>query len=102
MDNKKIQLLTAKTADEGLKLIATLQPDRVIFNPQFSDADIYTVLKTMLTDFRLRQIDVTILAGADITERQATALSEFNKLVFSKVKLEEVPFFKALQNSLRK
>ena len=101
-DNKKIQLLTAKTADEGLKLIATLQPDRVIFNPQFSDTDIYTVLKTMLTDFRLRQIDVTILAGADITERQAAALSEFNNVVFSKVKLEEVPFFKALQNSLRK
>lgn len=56
----------------------------------------------MLTDFRLRQIDVTILAGADITERQAAALSEFNNVVFSKVKLEEVPFFKSLQNSLRK
>jgi signal transduction histidine kinase/CheY-like chemotaxis protein len=101
-DNKKIQLLTAKSGEEGLKLMTTLQPDRVIINPQLSDADIYKLLETMLTDFRLRYIQITILTGSDITEKQAAVLSEFNKIVFSKLNLEEVPFFKALQNSLRK
>ncbi len=101
-DNKKIQLLTAKSGDEGLKLMTTLQPDRVILNPQFSDTDIFKVLESMLSDFRLRQINITILTGADITAKQASMLSEFNKMIFSKLNLEEVPFIKALQNSLKK
>ncbi len=101
-ENKKIQLITAKTSEEGLKLMTTLQPDRVILNPQLADKDVYRLLETILADFRLRQINITILTGADITEKQAASLTSFNDLVFSKQNLDEVPLFKALQNSLRK
>jgi len=101
-ENKKIQLLTAKTSEEGLKLMVTLQPDMVILNPQLADTDIYKLLETIFGDFRLRQINITILTGADITEKQAVSLSGFNKLLFSKQNLEEVPLIKALQNSMRK
>ena len=101
-ENKKIQLLTAKTSEEGLKLMVTLQPDMVILNPQLADTDIYKLLETIFGDFRLRQINITILTGADITEKQAVSLSGFNELLFSKQNLEEVPLIKALQNSMRK
>jgi hypothetical protein len=82
--------------------MGTLQPDRVIINPQFAESDIFKILETMHSDFRLRQIQITMLAGIDITEKQAATVNDFNSLVFSRQNLEEVPFFKAIQSSVRK
>jgi response regulator RpfG family c-di-GMP phosphodiesterase len=101
-ENKKIQLITAKTSEEGLKLMVTLQPDMVILNPQLVDTDLYKLLETILGDFRLRQMNITVLTGSDISEKQALTMSNFNELLFSKQNLEEVPLIKALQNSMRK
>jgi len=101
-NKKNIQLITSKTGEEGMKLMATLQPDRVVFNPLFNETDIYKLLDTMYTDFRLRNIGITFITGIDITEKQAVTINQFNEMIFQKVNLSDVPLLKALENSIKK
>ena len=101
-NKKNIQLITSKTGEEGMKLMATLQPDRVIFNPLFNETDIYTLLETMYTDFRLRNIGITFMTGIDITEKQAATINQFNQMIFQKINMSDVPLLKALENSIKK
>jgi PleD family two-component response regulator len=101
-NKKNIQLITSKNGEEGMKLMATLQPDRVVFNPLFNETDIYKLLETMYTDFRLRNIGITFITGIDITEKQAVTINQFNEMIFQKVNMSDVPLLKALENSIKK
>jgi PleD family two-component response regulator len=101
-NKKNIQLISSKTGVEGMKLMATLQPDRVIFNPLFNETDIFKLLETMYSDFRLRNIGITFMAGIDITEKQAATINQFNQMIFEKMNMSDVPLLKALENSIKK
>ena len=101
-DQKNIQLLTSKSGEEALKLMTTLQPDRVIINPLFNETDIFKLLESLHSDFRLRNIGITLMTGIDITEKQSIVLTEFNDMIFQKSSLSDVPLIRALQNSIKK
>ena len=99
--NDKLQVLTAKSGEEGLKLISTLQPDAVIMDLNLPDMDGFNLLQKVHNDFRLRHIPITILAGMDISEKQSTEIHEFNEMVFAKPNVKEKTILKSLEDSLR-
>ncbi len=99
--NDKLQILTAKSGEEGLKLISTLQPDAVILDLNLPDMDGFDLLQKMHNDFRLRHIPITILAGIDISEKQSAEIHEFNEMVSAKPNVKEKTILKSLEDSLR-
>lgn len=99
--NDKLQVLTAKTGAEGLKLISTLQPDAIILDLNLPDMDGFDLLQKVHNDFRLRHIPFTILAGVDLSEKQETRLHEFNNLVLAKPNVKEKSILKVLEETLR-
>lgn len=99
--NDRLQILTAKTGEEGLKLISTLQPDAIILDLNLPDMNSFDLLQKVHNDFRLRHIPVTILAGIDINDKQENIIKNFNELILSKPNVKEMNLQKALEESLR-
>ena len=97
----KLQILTAKTGEEGLKLISTLQPDAIILDLNLPDMNGFDLLQKVHNDFRLRHIPVTLLAGIDINDKQESTIKKFNEMILSKPNVKEMNLQKALEESLR-
>lgn len=93
-------IIEATTGRAGLKAIYNYHPDLIILDLMLPDVDGFSILETLQSDPKLRDIPVIVISAKSLTEEEQRKLDEHITSIIEKASLDRKRFLDIINNEL--